>query len=634
MHDTEESGEDLSATRTERQPELSAPAARNKQHLQCPVGNSTATRSQTTRTWSITRALLLGAAVFVTVYGAVICLHLVDLLFRWSRVVDLHPRDALLLTLCVCIASLAWWTWHRWRELRVENAKYQHVGVLRQQSEARYRHLVEHSLGLICIHDLDGVVLTANFAVTQSLGYPPDYIIGHSLQRLLAPSVKPLFGAYLANIRQQPIVSGVMRVMTQDGAERSWKYRNIRVEEAGTPAYVLAHAQDVTDLMETQRALRESEERFRNLVEGSIQGILIHRDHQPLFVNQAWAAMHGYTPDDILQMASVVSLMAPHDQERMVAYKEARLRGEDAPTDYDYQAVRKDGSWFWAENRVRVVKWNGQPAVQTTIFDISKRKEAEQSLKQAKDAAEAAYRVKSAFLANMSHELRTPLHGILGFARQGLKKALTTSPARLQAYFMQINQSGETLLTLLNDLLDLAKLEVGKMVFAFAPVNPCLLLTSVIDEFRSLLAERHLTIQYHASDDTSEARLDHVRIRQVLRNLLSNAVKFSPPNGIIALSLHHDAQSIRVTVSDQGPGIPPEELEAVFDKFIQSSATKTGAGGTGLGLSICHEIVTAHAGRIWAENRPDGGAIFTVELPLHGPDVPASTPVRVEAEGR
>jgi signal transduction histidine kinase len=230
--------------------------------------------------------------------------------------------------------------------------------------------------------------------------------------------------------------------------------------------------------------------------------------------------------------------------------------------------------------------------------------------------AKAANRAKSEFLANMSHELRTPLHSILSFAGFGVKKYATTPPEKRRYYSEMIQQSGKTLLALLNDLLDLAKLEAGKMTFDFQPANLGVLLAAVADEFGSLLSERRLTVHWQAPDFTAAARLDAGKLKQVVRNLLSNAVKFSPKGGTITLDMQHAAPGVVVSVRDQGPGIPENELETVFDKFVQSSRTKTGAGGTGLGLSICHEIITTHQGRIWAANNSDGGAIFSFEIPL------------------
>ena len=231
----------------------------------------------------------------------------------------------------------------------------------------------------------------------------------------------------------------------------------------------------------------------------------------------------------------------------------------------------------------------------------------------------------------MSHELRTPLHGILSFADLGSTKALTATPEKLHHYFGKINQSGKVLLALLNNLLDLSKLDAGRMVFEFQPINLNVLLNTVADEFGSLISKGSLTLHFIQPDVEAEAIIDPPQIMQVIRNLLSNAVKFSPIGGTIEISAHYSERSVVVAVRDQGIGIPELEREVIFDKFIQSSKTKTGAGGTGLGLSICRQIITAHQGRIWAENRPDGGAVFSFELPLWGPNPAVTTSAVVGA---
>ncbi|MDH3602968.1 MAG: HAMP domain-containing histidine kinase, partial [Candidatus Tectomicrobia bacterium] len=247
-------------------------------------------------------------------------------------------------------------------------------------------------------------------------------------------------------------------------------------------------------------------------------------------------------------------------------------------------------------------------------------------------AAEQASRAKSEFLANLSHELRTPLHGILSFAEFGIETVDTDSNEELETYFQRIHQSGATLLTLLNALLDLAKLEAGKMAFRFEPVDLGQLFDSAIDEVRTLVVQRHLTIRHDPFDTPIETVVDSEKTMQVIRNLLNNAVKFSPEGGSITIDMHQDSQSVIITISDQGPGIPDAELESIFDKFIQSSRTNTGAGGTGLGLAICREIVMAHQGRIWAENAAGGGARLILELPLQGRNKAALEPVSIRTE--
>ncbi len=235
---------------------------------------------------------------------------------------------------------------------------------------------------------------------------------------------------------------------------------------------------------------------------------------------------------------------------------------------------------------------------------------------QARDAAEAATRAKSAFLANMSHELRTPLHIIQSCASLGLKKMDPSSLSNLEEYLQKIIQGSTTLLTLVNDLLDLAKLEAGKMEFEFQNTDLGRLVSTVADEFSALMTVRQLSVRFSRSEHDVMVYLEPERIKQVVRNLISNAVKFSPANATIDLSLEEKPQTLVVRVRDYGPGIPEAELETIFDKFVQSSYTQTGAGGTGLGLSICREIIGAHEGELWVENAPDGGAIFAFSLPL------------------
>jgi PAS domain S-box-containing protein len=279
-----------------------------------------------------------------------------------------------------------------------------------QASEARYRHLVESSQGLICTHDLDGVLLSVNPAVVQALGDDSQAIIGKSLREILTPSTQHLFEAYLEQIRQHPSASGLMRVATQDGTERVLAYHNVRMEEAEAPPYVLGHAQDITELVKAKEALQASEERFRHLVEGSLQGILIHQDFTPLFVNQAYAIMHGYdTPDDILRLETIESLAAPHERARWRQYKEARLRGEDAPTNYEYQAVRKDGSLIWVENKVRMVPWKDATAIQSTVYDITDRKQTEAALQQTHNQLERRVAERTAALQRMNDQLHAEI---------------------------------------------------------------------------------------------------------------------------------------------------------------------------------------------------------------------------------
>ncbi|MBL8482592.1 MAG: GAF domain-containing protein [Rhodocyclaceae bacterium] len=238
-------------------------------------------------------------------------------------------------------------------------------------------------------------------------------------------------------------------------------------------------------------------------------------------------------------------------------------------------------------------------------------------LRHAKDEAEAANKSKSAFLANMSHELRTPMHAILSFAKFGENGTERLPSAKLKEYFLRVRQSGERLLTLLNDLLDLSRMEAGAMPMQFSPHALEEVAREVASELSAIFAVRRLRLVVECEPGLPRLNMDAYRMAQVVRNLLSNAVKFSPEGGTVSVLIGSDAgdKGLVMRVLDEGVGIPENELEAIFDKFVQSSKTHSGAGGTGLGLAICREILNAHGATVMASNRPGGGAQFTVHIP-------------------
>ncbi len=242
-------------------------------------------------------------------------------------------------------------------------------------------------------------------------------------------------------------------------------------------------------------------------------------------------------------------------------------------------------------------------------------------LREAEEKVKSADKVKDEFLANISHELRTPMQGILGFAKLGADRFNRVGGNKLLEYFSYIRSSGDKLLHLINNLLELSGLEKEAETYNFCKGALSTVTFSVLDEFASQLAEKNLSIKFNPPDFDDKATIDLKMIKKVIQNLLSNAIQYSNPGNEISINIELNSDSLQFSIYDQGVGVPDDELKTIFQKFVQSSRTKSNAGGTGLGLAICKKIIQHHNGRIWAESNPQGGTIFRFQIPKRQRDV-------------
>lgn len=251
----------------------------------------------------------------------------------------------------------------------------------------------------------------------------------------------------------------------------------------------------------------------------------------------------------------------------------------------------------------------------TWLF-IRRFKSINTELLKQKEISDNANKAKSEFLANMSHELRTPMHGILSYAKFGTDKATTAPREKLHNYFSIIAECGERLTRLLNDLLDLTKLESGKMIYKMEDTELAKLIKIAIVDFQAKLTEKNLQIQLRGSS-SSQCYCDPERILQVVKNLIGNAIKFSYEDTTIYIDIIEALEYISCSITNKGILIGEDELISIFDKFTQSSNTKNSADGTGLGLAICKEIIEAHNGEIWAESINEDLVKFVFTIPVN-----------------
>jgi PAS domain S-box-containing protein len=397
---------------------------------------------------------------------------------------------------------------------------------------------------------------------------------------------------------------------------------------------------------QAKKALLKSEERYRRItdaVTGYIytvqveEGKVTGTKHSETCIAVTGYTQRDFQTDDYLWFKVIMK----DDRDQVRLQSENILLGKKVKA-FEHRIIRKDGEERWVLNTI-IPEYDDEETLVSydgLIQDITDRKRAEEALqnaydelekevekrtidyKNAKEEAEFANSAKSEFLSNISHEIRTPMHQILSYSKFGIDKTDNAKKEKLLHYFSKIDTIGRNLLSLLNNLLDLSKLESGKMDYDMQKKDLKVIIDIVSNEFLSLITEKGLLLKTVENNIPTEIVCDEDKIGQVIRNLLSNAIKFTQKEKKITISIEQhqiDNKSIPallVNVSDQGLGIPENELNTVFDKFVQSSKTKTGAGGTGLGLAICKEIIKAHNGKIWAENNLEGGSTFCFMLPF------------------
>ncbi len=402
----------------------------------------------------------------------------------------------------------------------------------------------------------------------------------------------------------------IIATITNDKEDRL----NVRIENDDAESYKMASAQ------------------MRALIEGSRQGAVVQSIDGPKFINDGFARLLGYNDIEELILSGNVDI-ADHihpDDFAMVAERVvARVEGRETSSQYEFRLKQRDGNYIWVETLATQTEWDGQPASLAWLTDITKRKEAEENLIRSRQEAESANCAKSAFLATMSHEIRTPMNGVMGFANLLLNTDLTPEQ---EEFVNTIRESGETLLNIINDILDLSKIEAGALELHEEPFRLREVLESVVMLQRPRAQENHDDLALHIDSEVPQDLLGDANcLRQVLMNLLGNAVKFTKAGSVAAIVTRDKEREVdgrthvRISVTDTGIGIEHEKIATLFERFTQAdSSTTRRYGGTGLGLAISKQVVEAMGGEIGVSSTPGKGSTFWVAIPFEDVD-PSST---------
>jgi PAS domain S-box-containing protein len=466
----------------------------------------------------------------------------------------------------------------------------------------------------------DHLVLAANEAAAALFGYHPGELQGKRAGALFGSDADP--AATVRDSSPERVLEGARHEVVArraDGTVFAAEVAVTPVDLDGMPAFVAAF-NDVSARKQSERQLLESEARFRGVAETLGEGVIITDTRDKiLYVNPQLAHLSGYAPAEMIG-TTVEALLVPEEERETYRWRN-QMRYQGVSEQYEMRLKRKDGRRFWAEVNGTPFRDAAGGVVGTlgAIMDVTERKRVQEELVAAIDAAEDASRAKSAFLANMSHELRTPLNAIIGYSEMLQEEARDRGLPDLVPDLEKIHGSGRHLLTLINDILDLSKIEAGKLELMSEMFDVHNLVRDVESTIAPLVAARDNALEVRCPADMGAMRSDMTRVRQVLLNLLSNASKFTE-RGTILLDVgpeqRNGAAWVRFSVRDTGIGMSPEQLGKLFQAFTQVDVSTTRRyGGTGLGLVISRQLCQMMGGDVTVESEMGKGSTFTVRLP-------------------
>jgi PAS domain S-box-containing protein len=496
--------------------------------------------------------------------------------------------------------------------------RQQTVEALRR-SEERFRSLAENASDIISILDIDGVLRYESPSVEYLLGYKPEELVGHHSLEFIHPDDAPTVASVVGEALQNPSSARTaeFRFRHKDGSWRILEAVGRTVLDDSAREGLVINSRDITERKRAEETLRASEAFKTAILEAALDGI-ITMDHEGRIIefNARAQEMFGYTRDEVLGRDLGETIVPPSLRDgHNIGLRHYLATGEGPVLRrrIEVPAMRSDGSEFPIELAVAPIAVGDYPIFTGYIRDISERRQTEEALKQAKETAEEANRAKSEFLSRMSHELRTPMNAVIGMCSLLLDTNITPEQSE---YARTIRDSGDSLLAIINNVLDYSKIEANRVDLEQKPFDLRECIESSLDLVTVRAAEKNLNLVYLMGHHVPSAVLgDVTRLRQILVNLLSNAVKFTE-HGEVVLSveqrpLNEGRLELQFAVRDTGIGIPPERMDRLFQSFSQVDASTTRRfGGTGLGLVISKSLCEMMGGSMWAHSDGENGSTF------------------------
>ncbi|WP_419192988.1 PAS domain S-box protein [Kolteria novifilia] len=486
----------------------------------------------------------------------------------------------------------------------------------------RTQFAVDHAADAIFWTEQSGRLAYANNAACSSLGY--------SRQELLSLHIGDIDPSFAGDgwpqhweaIKRDPVHVFESSYRTRSGQRIPVEVQSNFLDFRGQPL-VCSFVRDISDRRWAEQQLRTSQEQLTLALDASNVGLWDwNLETDRFYFSDQWYRILQYEPGELpMEYGTWEKLVHPEDLPAATETLRENLEGRAPDYSVEIRMKSKSGAWQWMLTRARVIETDEEGHARRIAgvhLSIDSLKRHEEALRHAKEQAEAANRAKSEFLANMSHEIRTPMTAILGFADIVLQEARIegVSPTWLDA-LDTIKRNGEHLVQIINDILDLSKIEAGRLSVDRSAIP----LRRFIDEVVSMMRIRadtkglRLTTEYQGAVP-AVVESDATRLRQILINLLSNAVKFTDAGSVVLRVSLTDKEMIRFDVADTGIGLTPQQQVSIFSPFSQADAsTSRRFGGTGLGLTICQRLTTLLQGTITVESKPGSGSTFSVEIP-------------------